>query len=380
MCGDFMNVVGLICEYNPFHNGHLYHINKIKELYPDSILVLVMSGSVTERGDISIINKWDKTDIALHYGIDLVVELPFIYSTQSADIFCYSAVTILNYLKVDTIVFGSESNNIEQITELAKIQLDNNDYNNKIQEYLKNGLNYPTALAKALEDISNININTPNDILGIGYVREIIKNNYNINPITIKRTNDYNSKELNDNISSATSIRESIKNNIDISKYVPSYTLKYINNPIYLDDFYKYIKYKIITEINSLDKYQLVDDNIIPRIKKYIYDSNSLEELIQNIKTKNYTYSRIKRILIQILFSITKEDIINNKDINYIRILGFNNEGKNYLNSIKKDINIPILSTYDDKYLNIESRVTNIINLLTNNKKEYEYKQIIKEE
>ena len=375
-----MNIIGIICEYNPFHNGHLYHLNKIKELYPNSIIILVMSGNVTQRGDLSIINKWDKTSIALNYGINLVVELPFINATQSADTFCYSSISILNYLGVDTIVFGSESDDINQITKLAKIQIDNSEYNNKIQEYLKQGLNYPTALAKSLEDISDININTPNDILAIGYVREIIKNNYNITPVTIKRTNNYNSTELSGNISSATSIRENIKLNNNISNYVPDYSLKYIKKALFLDDYFDLIKYKIISEINNLEKYHLVDENIIPRIKKYINKSNTLDELIKNIKTKNYTYSRIKRILVQILFSITDDDINNNQQIKYIRILGFDQQGKKYLNTIKKDINIPLLTTYDDKYLNIESRITNILNIKLNNKQEYEYKPIIKED
>ena len=110
--------IGIICEYNPFHNGHLYHINKIKELYPNSTLILVMSGNVTERGELSILNKWEKTEIALTHGIDLVIELPFVFSTQGADIFSYGAIKILKTLNVDTIVFGSESNNKEELIDL----------------------------------------------------------------------------------------------------------------------------------------------------------------------------------------------------------------------------------------------------------------------
>ena len=374
-----MNVIGIVCEYNPFHNGHIYHINKIKELYPDSLIVLVMSGNITERGDLSIINKWDKTCIALNHNIDLVIELPFVFSSQSADLFCYGSMKILNYLKVDTIVFGSENNDIEKLISLAKTQLDNKQYEESIKNYLKDGYNYPSALAKALTDITSINIKEPNDILGIGYVREIIKNNYAIKPITIKRTNDYNSEVLDNYISSATSIREGIKNNIDISKYVPSDTLKYLEHPIFLDNYYNYLKYKIITEIDSLDKYQSVDDNIIPRIKNYIFESTTLDELIKNIKTKNYTYNRIKRMLVHILMNFTKEEA-NNIDINYIRVLGFNTNGQSHLNSIKKDINIPIITKYDDKYLYIENRINNIININTDNKKEYEHKIIIKED
>lgn len=367
--------IGIICEYNPFHNGHIYHINKIKEMYPGSTLIAVLSGSVTERGDLSIMNKWDKTKVALNHDVDLVVELPFTFSSQAADIFCYGSMKILNYLKVDKIVFGSETNDINVLKKLASTQLDNSLYDNKVKEYMKDGLNYPTALSKSLFDITGYNIKEPNDILGIGYIREIIKNNYNIEPITIKRSNDYNSNTLDSDISSALSIRNSIKEKIDISKYVPNDTLKYLDKPIFIENYYHYLKYKIISEINNLDKYQSVSNDIIPRIKKSIYTSNSLDELILNIKTKNYTYNNIKRMLVHILMNFTKEEA-SNIDINYIRILGFNSKGKLYLNKIKKNIIVPILTNYDDKYLFIESRVSSIIN---NQDLEYKHKPIIKE-
>ena len=191
-------VIGIIVEYNPFHNGHIYHINKIKEKYPDSIIIAVMSGNVTERGDISIIDKWDKTKIALKYGIDLVIELPFKFASQSADLFARGAMEILNEMKVDKIVFGSECNDINKLTEIANIQL-SDEYNNLIKDYLDK-YNYPTALSLALKKLANTDIKSPNDILGMCYIKEIIKNNYNIQVESIKRTNDYNSKELNENM------------------------------------------------------------------------------------------------------------------------------------------------------------------------------------
>lgn len=372
-----MDIIGIICEYNPFHNGHLYHLNKIKEMFPNSIIILVMSGNITERGDLSIINKWDKTNIALHYGIDLVIELPFTFASQSADLFCYGSMSILNYLKVDKIIFGSECNNINILTEIAKTQLNNKEYTTIMKNYLKNGYNYPTSLSKALKDITTIDIKEPNDILGIGYIREIIDNNYNIEPICIKRTTHYNDLTLNDNISSATSIRHALYNNEDISNQVPEYTLRYLHNLRYIEDYYPYLKYKIISEINTLDKYQTVDKNIIPRIKKYIYQSNTLEELILSIKSKNYTYNKLKRMFTHILMSFTKEEANKHNKIEYIRILGFNKKGQQYLNKIKKDIEIPLITKYNDKYLNIENRISNIINLKQNDKLEYQYSPII---
>lgn len=374
--------IGIICEYNPFHYGHLYHINKIKEMYPNSNIILVMSGWITERGDLSLIDKFKKTDIALHYGVNLVVELPLKY-IQSADYFAKGSIEILNKLKCDTIVFGSESNNIDNLIKLANIQLNNKDYDLLVKEYVDSGINYPTAMSKALKSLTGTAIDTPNDLLGLSYVKEIIKNKYNIKPVTIKRDNNYNSKEIEGKITSATSIRELLKNNNDIKEFVPTYSYKYLDNPIFIDDYFELLKYKIISS-SDLTIYQGIDDNLSNRINKYINDSNTIDELINNIKTKRYTYNRIKRTLTYILFSITK-DYYNNLDLEFIRVLGFDKSGKDILNKIKKDIDITILTNYDNKYLNKELNVNNIIALNKKIKdkksfieKEYKQKPIIK--
>ena len=374
--------IGIICEYNPFHYGHLYHLNKIKETYPDSNIILVMSGWITERGDLSLIDKFKKADIALNYGVDLVVELPFKY-IQSADYFAKGAIEILNKLECNAIVFGSESNNINELIELASIQLNDKNYNNLVKKYVDQGINYPTALSRALKTIAGKTINTPNDLLGLSYVKEIIKNNYNIKPITIKRNGNYNSKIIEGKITSSTSIRELLKNKKNIKKYVPKYSYKYLNNPIFIEDYFYYLKYKIIST-DDLTIYQGIDTNIENRIKKYINTSNTLDELLGLIKTKRYTYNRLKRALTYILLSITKEDC-NNLKLEYIRVLGFNNNGKKILNKIKKNINIPILTNYNSKYLNKDLQINTIISLNKKIKdknsfieKEYKQKPIIR--
>mgnify|MGYP002624158379 CR=1 FL=1 len=276
--------IGIICEYNPFHYGHLYHIKKIKEMYPNCNIILVMSGWICERGDLSLIDKFKKTDIAINYGIDLVVELPIKY-IQSADYFAKGAIKILNELKCDTVVFGSESNDIVTLTNLATIQIKNKNYDKLVKEYLDSGINYPTAMSKALKTLSGITIDKPNDLLGLSYVKEILKNKYNIKPISIKRTTDYNSKSIEGKITSATSIRQLIKNNKRFKKYVPSYSYKYFKNTIFLDDYFDLLKYKIISS-KDLTIYQGIDDNLSNRIIKYINKSNNLDELLSLIKTK----------------------------------------------------------------------------------------------
>lgn len=382
-----MEVIGIICEYNPFHNGHVYHINKIKELYPNSIIILVMSGHFLQRGDVCLINKWDKTKLALEFDIDLVIELPFQFASQSADIFAYGAIKILNELKVNKIIFGSECNDVEKLKELADIQLNNNKYQNIIKKYLDDGINYPSALSKALKEISGVTINTPNDILGLCYIKEIKKQKCNIEPLTIKRTSNYHSTLLNSRMTSATGIREALKNSIDISDYVPYSSLQYINKKMDIEKFWPLIRYKIISEIDCLNRYQTVDEGIENRIKKVIYNAISVEDLIKKIKTKRYTYNKVKRMIIHILCGFTKEEAKKYQNIIFIRILGFNETGKNYLNEIKKTIEIPVISNYSTSkgLLDLEFRVNAIYSSVLNEEEqinltnmEYKSKPIMK--
>lgn len=334
--------IGIIAEFNPLHNGHLYLINKIKEKYEDASIILVLSGNYTQRGIPSIIDKWKKTELSLKLGIDLVVELPFPFSTQSADYFAYGATTLLNYLKVDKLIFGSESNDIKVLEKIVDAQKDDK-FNTLVKLYCKSGYNYPTALSLSLEELTNEIITTPNDLLGISYIKAIKENNYSIEVETIKRTNDYHEEELEKDISSATSIRKALKEGIDISNQVPKIELDYLNELHYIDDYFNIIKYKIITE-EDLSIYQTVDKEIVKKLRKEILNSNNIDEYIKRIKTKRYTYNKISRMLLHILTNFTKEKAKEFNKISYIRVLGMNNTGRNILNIIKKDIEIPIIS------------------------------------
>ena len=369
-----MKSIGIIAEYNPFHNGHLYHINEIKKKYPDYTIVLVMTGNFSQRGIPSIIDKFKRCEIALNHGIDLVVELPYPFATQSADYFAYGAITILEKLNVEKIVFGSESNNIEDLELIAKTQVNNPDFEKLVKIYSKFGNNYPTAISNAIYDLTNKKINSPNDLLGISYIKTILENNYNIKYETIKRLDNYHDIELNDTMSSATSIREALKNNINIEKHVPKDTLKYFNDLHFIDDYFEILKYKIITE-EDLSIYNTVEEGIDKLLKKKINEATNYDELIKLVKSKRYTYNKISRMILHILCNFTKEKKLLFNDISYIRVLGFNDLGKSYLNKLKKDTDVPIISKIKrekDKMLEYELYTTEIYNITNKSSKKEE--------
>ena len=373
-----MKMIGVIAEYNPFHNGHLYHLEEIKKKYPDYGIVLVMTGNFTERGDVSIIDKFIRTEIALTHGVDLVIELPYPFATQSADYFAYGAITLLEKLNCEKVIFGSESNNVDDLYLIAKTQIDNPEFDRLVKIYSKFGNNYPTALSLALSDLTNKKIDEPNDLLGISYIKTILKNNYNIKYETIQRTNNYHDTNLDDEISSASSIREALKNNLDISNQIPKDTINYYTDLHFIEDYFDILKYKIMTA-EDLSIYHTVEEGIDKLLKKKINEANSYSELIKLIKSKRYTYNKISRMLLHILCNFTKEKANLFKDISYIRILGFNDTGKSYLNSVKKDIDIPIISKIckeKDPMLEFELQTTNIYNLKSKSIKKEEQKLI----
>ncbi len=364
-----MRVIGIVAEYNPFHLGHLYQINKIREMYPDSIIIAIVSSCFTQRGDVSIINKWDKTNICLSNGIDMVIELPFFFATQSSDIFARGAISLLNKLNIDTLVFGTEMDNIDSLKKMAEVQLNDKRYDDLVKYYLSLGYNYPTSLSKAIKDKLDIEINKPNDLLALSYIKQIMLINKDIKVINIKRTNDYHSKEVNSNIVNASLIREYLRDNKNINNFIPSYDTSVLYN-VSINDFFLLLKYQIVNNIDNLDKFLTVDEGIENRIRKCIRNSNNWDELVKNIKTKRYTYNKINRMFIHILTNLTKEDI-KNINIDYVRVLGFNKKGQSYLNKIKKDIDIPIVTNYKNnisKLFDLEYRINYIYSIIVDEK------------
>lgn len=348
-----MKVVGTIVEYNPLHNGHIYAINEIKRLSNPDVLIVILSGNFTMRGDLSIFDKFEKTKQSLKTGIDLVIELPFILTVQNSDKFAANAVKLLNLAKVSEIWIGSESNDINKYKYYYK-QWMNDSNQKKIKKLISEGKSYKEATSSIIDLPSN-------DLLGFCYYKAIKENNYNIKLNTIKRIGNFNS--LNPDIyASAYAIRNNLKL---INKYCPNY----INTDLIRDknNLFVYLKYKIIsTDTKDLKEIFFVDEGIENRLK-LIIDYNNYDDFVSFLATKRYTKSRIQRMLLYILFDIKKETIKNIDSYNILRILGYNENGRKYLNIIKKDVDIKTnIKNNIHQVLDIELKITKLLDMIYN--------------
>ena len=347
-------VVGIIAEYNPFHNGHTYHIQNAKELTGADFVVAVITGNFTQRGNTSVVDKWEKTKMALNGGVDLVIELPTIYSISSAENFASGGVKVLNALGVvDTISFGMETDDISTLNNIANVlYIEPPEYKAILEHELSKGNSFPKARNNALmlylnevKRYANV-LKGSNNILAIEYLKALKKQKSNIVPIGIKREKVYyNSTKIIDEYASSTGIRNLLLNNQleEVRKVVPAKTYNLLLNNIrqgtYVLDIISYnneIIYKLrsmhVKEIANLPD---VNEGLEYLIKDASNKTNNLIELINKVKSKRYTQTRIQRILLYSLLGITKKDMeISKKMIPYIRVLGCSENGKILLSQI----------------------------------------------
>lgn len=349
-------VLGIIAEYNPFHNGHMYHLQKAKEQSGAQYSICIMSGNFVQRGNTSILNKWRKAEMAILNGIDLVIELPTIYSVASAESFSLGAIKLLENLKiVDTISFGTETNDFAALNNISGIVCEEpKEYKELLNQELKKGLSFPKARENALMLYLNDNkryaniLNAPNNILAIEYLKSLKKIKSTIQPVPIKREKVYyNDNTIVDEFASATAIRELLKNKqfSEIRKVVPIETYKILSQESELEnaviDLSKYEK-EIIYNLRKMTVEQIADlpdvsEGLEYSIKNAASFANNLKDLMGVVKTKRYTTTRIQRILICSLLGITKKDVtMSKRTLPYARILGFNEKGKELISKISK--------------------------------------------
>lgn len=344
-----MKSIGLVVEYNPFHNGHKYHLEGAKAQNSD-VVIAVMSGDFVQRGEPSIIDRWTKTRIALENGVDLVVELPTFYSTQSAEIFAKGAIGILNELKCDSLLFGSESANLEDLKKISSFQ-ESPEFQARLKEKLDKGVSYPTAHSETMKEILGENRLGSNDILGLEYLKAIRYWNSNITPLVLKREKTgYHDKNIIDNFASATKIRQSIKENSSFSDVVPKATLNILekySNFTYIENFYTLIRYELFKNLNSLNEIQDMEIGFENRLYEYAVKNIKYEDFYNSILNKRYTQGRTQRVLIHTILGLTKDITARVKEyIPYVRVLGFNDKGREYLTYLKQFNNKKIITSY----------------------------------
>lgn len=356
-----MKIVGIIAEFNPFHNGHKYLIQKAKQITNADIAICIISGNFTQLGNISIIDKFKRAKIAIENGADAIIELPTIYATASSQYFAFGAVNILNSLNcIDYLCFGSETANIDELSSIAnKIITNEKEIWKIIEEELKEGISFASARQNAISSFltaQELTVSSlSNNILAIEYIKSLIKLKSSIIPIAIKRNEQ-------ENITSATSIRKMLheNNNNNVYNYLP-YKENYFEKIMFNDNFYKIVQYNIVSKgkeyIKNINE---VTEGLENKIYNAINISNNYDEFIHNIKSKRYQLSKIKRILIYILLDISKEDFLqlNNSTNAYIHILTINSNIKNSLLSlINKKSKCKIFTSINDKILNSQSEI-----------------------
>lgn len=352
------NVLGIISEYNPFHNGHLHHLNESKKISHSDYSIAIMTGNFTQRGEPSIVDKWSKTKMAIESGIDLVIELPTIYSISSAENFAEGAIKILDSLGiVDYLSFGSECDDISILSDVANVLYNEPDeYKTLLSHELSKGESFPKAREKALmmylnnvRRFANV-LSSPNNILGIEYLKVLLRQKSNIKPITIKREGSSHNDSIvsrSSKIASATAIRNlCLSNDFSLLQNVmPNSSFEILSDSIKMGNivknlsaFDKEIIYTLrkmsVEEISNLPD---VSEGLEFAIKSAANECNSVVELLSIVDTKRYTKTRFQRILLYAILGITKKDMQISKNIKpYIRILGFNNKGKGILSEISK--------------------------------------------
>ena len=352
------NVLGIVCEYNPFHNGHLYHLTESKKITQSDYSIAIMSGNFTQRGDVSIVDKWSKTKMAIENGIDLVIELPILYSISSAENFANGAIKILNSLGiVDFISFGSECDDISILNDIANVLCaEPDEYKTLLSHELSRGVSFPKAREKALmmylNDVrrfANV-LSAPNNILGIEYLKALKRQNCRIEPVCVKRkSSNHSDNTISDysEFSSATAIRNAcLSNSFDkIKNVMPESAFEILNDNIkkgnYVSNISNFDK-EIIYTLRKMSTDEIanlpdVSEGLEFALKNAANSCNSVIELLSMVDSKRYTKTRIQRILLYAILGITKKDMQTSRNIKpYVRVLGFNDKGRGILSEISK--------------------------------------------
>lgn len=330
-----MKTCGIVAEYNPFHNGHIYQLNKARESSKCDCLIAIMSGNFVQRGEPAIIDKWTRAEAAIKNGIDVVIELPFICSTQAATKFASGAISLLKFAKCDAISFGSECGNLENLQEIADTPV-NPDH---LHYSLNKGMSFPKAYSLLTSEM------LPNDILAVSYLKELKNTNIEIYPI--QRTSNYNSFELHE-MASALAIRNAIRNNNIENLPTPMADILINQTPTYFEDYWPYLRTFLLTSSRDyLQKMFLVNEGIENHLINNAKNNSTFKDFLESCTNWRYTSSRIKRTCLQIIMQNTKEEVMRLPKLDTLRILAFNDVGRHWLHNMRKE-DVKIASKFSD--------------------------------
>ena len=392
-----MKILGIVSEYNPFHNGHLYHLNESIKKTKADYTVCIMSGNFLQRGEPALYNKWIRANMAVKSGIDIVFELPTVFACNSAEYFAQGSINLLDGLGCVThLSFGSEDGTIDNLKEISNIlAYESDSFKEKLHHYLDSGISFPAAREKALMDygISADILEQSNNVLGIEYLKSIKRLNSKIEPVTIKRYGaGYNDTSINGDICSATAIRSTLFKTNDIEQIksvVPEDTFSAIANsikdgisPTYLNNLFDLISYKLLsTSTEDLKDIFSFSEGIENRMMKIVRSCETTDDLISAIKSKRYTQTRVQRMLMHALLGFTKNKVsslINDDSKMYLRVLGVSKKGSSLIRHIKnEELNkYPIITNINHEVdkdssirdlLNIDIMASDIYNLVGHN-------------
>lgn len=355
-----MKHIGIITEYNPFHNGHQYQLKKVQERFPDKNIIIIMSGDFVQRGEPAVFNKYLRTQIALQEGADIVFELPSLFSTASAEHFACAAVLALSATgMVDTLCFGAENDDLNALYTLADLFVtEPEDYQKLLKENLKSGFSYPKArclaAASYLQDDKYSDIlRHPNNILGIEYLKAIQKYHLEINPVIIKREgNGYHDLSAEGPFSSASAIRQILQQpNADLHKLVPNTARILLQEspyakPLFLSDFYPFLQYAL-WQNDSYEGYFEITKELSNKLQEMKTYPATVKELTNQLSGKNLTSSRIQRALLNLLLNRKAKEMEaakKNGCISYLRLLGFRNPSAPLLKEMKSTCTVPVIN------------------------------------
>ncbi len=381
-----MRAVGLIVEYNPFHNGHAYHLQTSKEAAEADVVIAVMSGNFLQRGEPALVSKWQRTKMALQNGVDIVFELPYRFATQKAETFANGAVSILDAVGCDSLCFGSESGDLSTFLQtIDYLEVQQRTFNENIKHYIDTGVSYPKALSLAFQQLPDadkyLDIAKPNNILGLEYIKALKQQKSTVSPMTIPRKNaDYHDEHFaSATIASATSIRKAIFTENDrqteIDQYVPEQTKLLLKDYLQQyqvfhqwENYWNYLQFRLIhSSSDELKEIYEMEEGLENRLLASALSTNNFHEFMQQIKTKRYTWTRLQRLCVHILTNTKKEEMMRHSEkASYLRLLGMTTMGREYLNKKKSNLSLPLiskLSSFKEKEINLDIKAARVYSL-----------------